>query len=138
VANGGADKKASHSWRVWPQRYAYDLVMAANHPESRSYGDDRVKCKAKDIRGNYIALKHGEIEFSTAAQLMPGSVTVALGPKVVRGQVTAKCGYSGNTSEPHVHFQLNDLKCIHNGKRGATHPAEYIAKGQLVENGRIP
>ncbi|MCL6558040.1 MAG: M23 family metallopeptidase [Firmicutes bacterium] len=185
VANGGTDRKTSHSWHVWPQRYAYDFVMvdesgkthsgsgselrdyycygqevlapadgevvsmAGNHPESRAYGDGRVECRAKDIRGNYITLKHNEKEFSTIAHLMPGSVTVALGQKVVRGQAIAKCGNSGNTSEPHIHFQLNDGKSFFASaglpvkfknvcamENGETRPAEYIAKGQLVENGR--
>jgi len=185
VANGGVDKKTSHSWHVWPQRYAYDFVMvdesgktfsgngkrlqdyycygkeilapadgevvsmADGHPESRVYGDSRIECRAKDIRGNFITLKHNEKEFSTIAHLMPNSITVTLGQKVVRGQVIAKCGNSGNTSEPHVHFQLNDGKCffasvglpvkfknVYATENGETRLAEYIAKGQLVENGR--
>lgn len=183
VANGGTDKKASHSWHVWPQRYAYDFVMidengkthsgsgrelrdyycygqdvlapadgevvsmACNHPESRAYGDGRIGCRAKDIRGNYIMLKHNEKEFGTIAHLMPGSVTVALGQKVIRGQAIAKCGNSGNTSEPHVHFQLNDgksffasaglpvrFKNVRATENGKTHTAGYISKGQLVKN----
>jgi murein DD-endopeptidase MepM/ murein hydrolase activator NlpD len=183
VANGGVDKKNSHSWHVWPQRYAYDFVMvdesgkthsgngnqlkdyycygqdvlapadgevvsmAGSHPESRAYGDGRIECRAKDIRGNYITLKHNEKEFSTIAHLMPDSITVALGQKVVRGQVIAKCGNSGNTSEPHVHFQLNDgksffasaglpikFKNVLATENGKTRPAKYIVKGQSVEN----
>jgi len=123
------------------------VSMAGNHPESRAYGDGRIECRAKDIRGNYITLKHNEKEFSTIAHLMPGSVTVALGQKVVRGQVIAKCGNSGNTSEPHVHFQLNDGKCffasaglsvkfknVYATENGETRLAEHIAKGQSVEN----
>lgn len=183
VANGGVDKKTSHSWHVWSQRYAYDFVMigesgkthsgsgrelrdyycygqdvlapadgevvsmADNNPESRAYGDGRIECKAKDIRGNYITLKHSEKEFSTIAHLMPNSITVALGQKVVRGQVIAKCGNSGNTSEPHVHFQLNDGKSffasaglpvkfenVFATENGKTLPVEYIVKGQSVKN----
>ncbi|HOV68898.1 MAG TPA: M23 family metallopeptidase [Clostridia bacterium] len=123
------------------------VSMADNHPESRTYGDGRIECRAKDIRGNYITLKHNEKEFSTIAHLMPGSVIVALGQKVVRGQVIAKCGNSGNTSEPHIHFQLNNgksffasaglpvkFKNVCATENGETRFAEYIAKGQLVKH----
>lgn len=183
VVNGGTDKKASHSWGVWPQRHAYDFVMvdengkthsgsgkelqdyfcygkdvlapadgevvslADGHPESKVYGDGSVECRAKDMRGNFITIKHQEKEFSTLAHLMPGSITVALGQKVVRGQVIARCGNSGNTSEPHVHFQLNDERSFFASaglpirfrnvcakENGKTCSADYIVKGQSVEN----
>ncbi len=59
----------------------------------------------------------------------------------------AQCGNSGNTSEPHVHFQLNDgksffasaglparFKNVLATENGKTHAAEYISKGQFVKN----
>lgn len=99
------------------------------------------------MRGNYITIRHQEKEFSTLAHLMPGSITVALGQKVVRGQVIARCGNSGNTSEPHVHFQLNDgrsflasaglpirFKNVWAKENGKAYTAVYLAKGQSVQN----
>jgi murein DD-endopeptidase MepM/ murein hydrolase activator NlpD len=71
------------------------------------YGDGTVICKAKDLRGNFITIRHNGDEYSTIAHIMPGSITVEEGQRVTKGQVIAKCGNSGNTSEPHIHFQLN-------------------------------
>ena len=37
-----------------------------------------------------------------------GSVGVAVGQQVVRGQQLAACGNSGNSTEPHLHLQAVD------------------------------
>lgn len=60
------------------------------------------------IGGNYIAIDHGNGEFSVYAHLKPGSVTVKVGDTVKAGQPIAKLGSSGNSTEPHLHFQVCD------------------------------
>ncbi|WP_126662667.1 M23 family metallopeptidase [Haloterrigena salifodinae] len=62
----------------------------------------------RDIRGNYVVLQHAADEYSCLAHLVPGSVTVAPGDRVQRGEEIGRCGHSGNSSEPHLHFQLQD------------------------------
>ncbi len=62
--------------------------------------------RAKHIGGNYVVIKHAEQEYSTLAHLKKDSICVAVGDKVVRGQPIAKCGNTGNSTEPHLHFQL--------------------------------
>ena len=42
------------------------------------------------------------------AHLRRGSVQVVRGERVTAGQQIAECGNSGNSSDPHVHFQLMD------------------------------
>jgi len=69
-----------------------------------------VFCDSVDIRGNYITIKHHDDEYSVSAHLMPNSITVNVGDKVKQGEVIAKCGNSGNSSEPHLHFQLQSKK----------------------------
>ena len=69
-----------------------------------------VYCDSVDIRGNYITIKHYDNEYSVSAHLMPNSITVKVGDKVKQGDVIAKCGNSGNTSEPHLHFQFQSGK----------------------------
>ncbi|MCL2519673.1 MAG: M23 family metallopeptidase [Spirochaetaceae bacterium] len=59
----------------------------------------------KDIRGNYIVIKH-EDEYSLIAHIIKDSFNVKVGEAVKRGQLIAKCGNSGNSSEPHIHFQV--------------------------------
>lgn len=62
----------------------------------------------KDFRGNYIFIKHGEDEYSFLAHLKPGSIIVKEGDQVKRFQKLAQCGNSGNTTEPHLHFQVQN------------------------------
>ncbi|MDO4582034.1 MAG: M23 family metallopeptidase [Bacillota bacterium] len=75
-------------------------------PNSSIPGKGRAECAAKDIRGNYLLLKHNDDEYSLLAHLQPHSLCVKLGERVRRGQMVARCGNSGNTSEPHLHYQL--------------------------------
>lgn len=62
--------------------------------------------------GNSVTLRHGESEYSLVAHLRCGSVRVHAGDAVRRGDVLALVGNSGNTSEPHLHFQLQDHDVI--------------------------
>ena len=62
--------------------------------------------RIKDIRGNYIVIKHRHGEYSVLAHLMKNSILVEKGQKVKQGDIIAKCGNSGNSSEPHLHFQV--------------------------------
>jgi murein DD-endopeptidase MepM/ murein hydrolase activator NlpD len=62
----------------------------------------------KNIAGNYVMIDHGNGEFSLSAHLQPGSVRVHVGDTVVQGQVIGRLGSSGNSTEPHLHFQICD------------------------------
>jgi murein DD-endopeptidase MepM/ murein hydrolase activator NlpD len=62
----------------------------------------------RSITGNYVVLRHAADEYSTLAHLVPGSVAVEPGDRVERGERIARCGHSGNSSEPHLHFQVQD------------------------------
>ncbi|WP_435552204.1 M23 family metallopeptidase, partial [Natrinema sp. CGMCC1.2065] len=62
----------------------------------------------RDIRGCYVVIQHASDEYSCLAHLVPGSLTVSPGDRVERGQEVGRCGHSGNSSEPHLHFQLQD------------------------------
>lgn len=66
----------------------------------------------KDIRGNFIIIRHSNKEYSFIAHIQPKSILVNKGQKVKQGDVIAKCGNSGNSSEPHVHFHLQDGKSV--------------------------
>jgi hypothetical protein len=62
----------------------------------------------RDIRGSYVVIQHAPDEYSCLAHLVPGSVAVSPGDRVERGREIGRCGHSGNSSEPHLHFQLQD------------------------------
>lgn len=84
------------------------IEAVSHHPDSRIWGKGQADCSAGDIRGNYLLLRHAEGEYSLLAHLQPGSIHVKKGDTVKRGQCIAFCGNSGNSSEPHLHFHLQD------------------------------
>ena len=58
--------------------------------------------------GNHVTLEHSNGEFSHYLHLAENSVSLAVGDRVRRGQVIGRVGHSGNSTEPHLHFQLTD------------------------------
>lgn len=58
--------------------------------------------------GNSIVISLGNGEYAHLCHLQTGSMQVRVGDKLSRGQVVAKCGNSGNSTVPHLHFQLTD------------------------------
>jgi hypothetical protein len=65
--------------------------------------------------GNAVLIKHREYEVSVLAHLKLGSITVKVGDRVKRGQVIGLCGNSGNSSEPHLHYHLQNTPIIQDG-----------------------
>jgi len=61
-----------------------------------------------DFRGNFVVIKHADAEYSLAAHLIPASLAVGVGDPVRRGEQIGLCGHSGHSTEPHLHFQLQD------------------------------
>ncbi|HIU75348.1 MAG TPA: M23 family metallopeptidase [Candidatus Pelethocola excrementipullorum] len=79
-----------------------------NFPDCRIMSDGQTDPDTPDIGGNRIIIKHSSNEYSAICHLMPESVIVQKGQTVKRGDVIAKCGNSGNTTEPHIHFQVQN------------------------------
>lgn len=61
-----------------------------------------------DAAGNFISLDLGNDRFATYEHLRPGSIKVAKGDRVHVGQVIAEVGFSGDSTEPHLHFHVSD------------------------------
>lgn len=80
--------------------------------DSKIYGDGKIDYNIKDIRGNYIIIKHNKHEYSFIAHIKPGSILVKKGQEVRQGEEIARCGNSGNSSEPHIHFHVQDGKSV--------------------------
>lgn len=62
--------------------------------------------------GNYVIIEHKSKEFSVYAHTRENSLCVKKGNKVKQGDVIAKVGNTGHSTEPHLHFQLIDSKNI--------------------------
>jgi len=56
--------------------------------------------------GNYIALYHGDSTVSYYAHIRRGSAMVRLGDTVSAGEPIALVGSAGNSTDPHLHFEV--------------------------------
>ncbi|MEV6397091.1 M23 family metallopeptidase [Streptomyces sp. NPDC051907] len=58
------------------------------------------------IFGNHVILDLGDGVYAAYAHVQRGSLAVRAGDRVRAGQQLGSCGNSGNSTEPHLHFQL--------------------------------
>ncbi|MCL2227299.1 MAG: M23 family metallopeptidase [Oscillospiraceae bacterium] len=84
--------------------------MGAVCRDSKIMGGGKTDPLASNILGNYIVIRHAEHEHSMLAHLQFDSIWAELGSKVTRGQKIARCGNTGNSTEPHLHFGLQSKK----------------------------
>jgi murein DD-endopeptidase MepM/ murein hydrolase activator NlpD len=61
------------------------------------------RVKGRD-EGNFVIIEHAAREYSELRHLRAGSVRVAVGQRVRRGEVVGACGNSGNAGTPHLHL----------------------------------
>jgi len=67
----------------------------------------------RDIAGNSVLIKHADGEYCLLAHLKRGSVRVRTGQTVKQAQEIGRCGHSGNSTEPHLHFQFQNGKIFY-------------------------
>lgn len=91
--------------------------------------------------GNHVVIDFGpghyfrQREIGFLAHLRQDSVTVAPGDMVTAGQEIGRCGNSGNSSEPHLHFHLQDGPLLGRGLGLPAQFLDYMADGVPVERG---
>ncbi|GAA1967130.1 M23 family metallopeptidase [Microbacterium deminutum] len=59
------------------------------------------------ILGNHVILRTGDV-FAAFVHLAPGSVAVRAEQIVRSGELLGRVGHTGNSTSPHLHFQLMD------------------------------
>jgi hypothetical protein len=63
---------------------------------------------AANAGGNHLVVDIGHGRYAFYAHLQSGSMTVKVGDRVRTGQVLAKLGNTGNSTQPHLHFHIMD------------------------------
>lgn len=69
------------------------------------------------VPGNTVIIKSTENEYLFFAHFKQGTVKVKQGDKVKAGQILGLCGNSGNSSEAHIHFHIQNIEDM-NGATG--------------------
>lgn len=77
-----------------------------NVPRTQAGFETAVPVTMESVAGNSIVLDLGHGQFAYYAHLKPGTVRVRVGDRVRRGQLLASIGNSGDSREPHLHFQV--------------------------------
>jgi len=106
------DPKDNHSYHCFgaeAHAIADGVVVEVKDgiPENMPGANSRaVPITLETVAGNHVNLDLGGGVYVMYAHLQPGSIRVKLGDKVTAGQVIGLVGNTGNSSEPHLHFQL--------------------------------
>lgn len=111
-----------------------DGIVVRARDGDRDYpfpGSGAVDMWCRDIRGNHVLIQHRRDEFSLLAHLRKGSVTVGVGDRVGVGQRIGECGNSGHSTEPHLHFQVQDRPSFH------TATGKIVRWTKLCRNGAV-
>lgn len=83
------------------------------------------------LAGNHLLIEYRGI-FIALCHLQQDSIAVSPGRRVRAGEVIARCGNSGNSTEPHVHVQAIDRRDV---ERADAVPLTF--EGALPANGEI-
>jgi len=100
------------------------IVNVLDDVEDNSIGDVNIEANW----GNTIIIKHGDYLYSKLSHLKAGSFTVKVGDYVKKGDLIARCGSSGRSPEPHLHFQLQSNQLIAAGS--IKYPIAYYASNE--------
>lgn len=82
--------------------------------------------------GNTIIIKHNDQLYTKLSHLRKGSFEVSEGDRVKRGDPLARCGNSGLSPYPHLHFQVQTTPYI--GSRTTDYP---ISNYLITNNGKF-
>jgi murein DD-endopeptidase MepM/ murein hydrolase activator NlpD len=85
--------------------------------------------------GNHVVLDLGNGEYAFFAHFKQGSVAVKPGDAVEPGATLGACGNSGHSSEPHLHFHVQDSPTPFSGDGLPAQFVDYVANGASVARG---
>ncbi len=96
--------------------------------------------KIPSILGNHVILRAGDM-YAGFAHLAPGTLAVEPGQRVAVGDLLGRVGHTGNSTSPHLHFQLMDSADLMSANGIAAVFAEYevwTGDGWRLVEGGIP
>lgn len=83
-----------------------------------------------DVGGNTIVLKTENSEYLVFCHFKHQSIKVKEGQKVEQGQLLGLCGNTGHSSEPHIHFHIQNVEDINQATGVKCYFRKVIVNGQ--------
>lgn len=108
AADGRVARVVSGSTEAAPMLRAAGETIAAYYGRIAERQFANLAAGEAATLGDTVIIDHGNGEFSSYAHLVPGSIDVAAGAEVRAGARIGRLGSSGNSTEPHLHFQVCD------------------------------
>lgn len=90
-------------------------------------GFDPARSGFEPVAGNHVIVQGAEA-CAVFAHLAPGTVSVATGQDVRVGELIGRVGHTGNSTAPHLHFQLMDASDPLRAKGVPCAFAEYLVR----------
>ncbi|MGE5425024.1 MAG: urea transporter [Syntrophothermus sp.] len=78
----------------------------------------------EDNWGNAVVIRHADMLYSQMGHLKNGSIKVAPGDTVKKGDLVGNCGNSGRSPVPHLHFQFQATAFI--GSKTLNYPFGHV------------
>ena len=163
VAAGGRGANNNHHVVSPDQRFAYDFVIRREGATFKNGGtcNEDYFCFSKQVfapgngviktvvndvtdnvpgdmpenAGNYLVIDHGHNEFSILAHFKHKSIIVKEGESVVGGQLLGLCGNSGHSSEPHLHYHLQNGPVLFEGNGLPVQFKDFSANSKPIQSG---
>lgn len=149
VMNGPDGRTYRTTGRTNEDYYAFGKEIVSSSDGEVLMAVDGVKDNVRGLMnptfltGNTVIIKTASNEYIYYCHLKQGSVKVRQGQKVLQGDFLGLCGNSGNSSEPHLHFHIQNVEKMNEATGIKTHFSSLMVNGQLktdyspVKNERV-
>jgi hypothetical protein len=105
---GSQQTESAYGYGVDVLAVADAVVVGARDGVPEAGSDTSRKRVLTDGAGNYVVLRLDDEHYVFYEHLAPGSIRVAAGDRVRKGQVIAAIGSTGDSSRAHLHFHVAD------------------------------
>jgi murein DD-endopeptidase MepM/ murein hydrolase activator NlpD len=164
VVWGGTNIEDNYHVAYNNQKYAYDLLITKDGKSFKTNGKSNedyyvfgkeiiAPCDAKVVKvitgvkdnipgnlnpeqltGNTVVLETDKGEFILMAHFKENSIVVKEGDEVKTGQLLGQCGNTGNSSEPHLHLSLQNVKNMNEAAGGKLFFKKIKVNGEIKED----
>ncbi len=86
------------------------------------------------VPGNTVIIKTPNDEYLFFAHFKQHSIVVKQGQQVRQGELLGLTGNSGNSSEPHLHFHIQNVENMINATGAKSYFAEILVNGELKKD----